>query len=250
MAKKKTVSEKKVSQNIRDAKNHLKDEQAASSAQVHDGIEEQRINLLPTQLMEDTIEGLESLMEDFRDVSQNNLNTIQRRRKIGAGIKNYGFIEKVADLAEANSQFAQFFRPEDLRNCIINFDRCRDIALILQSFARLVTNTMLVYSDTAYGMALIFYNNVKEMGRRGNPTAMELFRALQPFFKRTRHDSANMTEKQTDRELHALMHGKKDGKLVVENITPKLSGGVHKVVEEVYNDKASIKESIEANEKK
>jgi len=239
MTKKKNDSEKK-------AANATKNERTATAERIAESIKEQRIDLLPNQLMEDTVESLENLMEDFRDISENYLNKIQRRRKIGAGIKNYGFIEKVADLAEANPQFAQFFRPEDLRNCIINFDRCRDVALLLQSFARLVTNTMLVYSDAAYGMALIFYNNIKEMSRRGNPTAMELYQSLQPFFKRPRRSTGGLTEKQTERELHALMHSKKDGKLIVENITPKLTGGVHKVVEEVYNDKAAVKESIDA----
>jgi len=210
-------------------------------------IDQQRIDLLPQQLMEDTIEGITSIMEDFRDVSQNYLNAIQRRRKIGAGIRNYGFIEKVADLASANPQFAQFFRPEDLNNCISNFDLCRDLALLLQAFTRLVTNTMLVYSNEAYGMSLIFYNMVKEMSRRGNPKAMEIFRALQPFFKRPRRLSAEPTEKEIERDLHALIHSKKDGKIVIENITPKLTGGVHKVVDEKFTDNAAVKESAEGN---
>ena len=190
-----------------------------------EGIDGQQIDLLPNGLMQDTILNLKSLMEDFREVSENYLNRIQRRRKIGAGIRNYGFIEKVADLAAANPQFAQFFRTQDLRNCITNFDVCRDIAILLQSFTRLVTNTMLVYSDEAYGMSLIFYNNVKELSRRGNPTAMELFRTLQPFFKRTRRDTGTLTEKETMREEKALLHGKKDGRLIIENISPKLTGG-------------------------
>jgi hypothetical protein len=45
----------------------------------------------------------------------NNLTATQRRRKIGAGVRNYGFIEKVADLAAANPEYAQFFHPAALR---------------------------------------------------------------------------------------------------------------------------------------
>jgi hypothetical protein len=184
-------------------------------------------------------------MEDFRDVANNNLSAIQRRRKIGAGIRNYGFIEKVADLAEANPQFAQFFRPVDLRNAVRNIDACRDLALLLQSFARLVSNTMLVYSDEGFGMSLIYYNSVKEISRRGDPSAMELFRALQPFFKRPKRASAEPTEKELERDLHALIHGKKDGKIVVENVKPKLAGGKHKVVDEKFADSAQFKETAE-----
>jgi hypothetical protein len=199
--------------------------------------------------MEDTIEGITSLMDDFEDVAGNNLSAIQRRRKIGAGIRNYGFIEKVTDLAEANPQFAQFFRPVDLRNAVRNIDACRDIALLLQSFARLTSNTMLVYSNEAFGMALIYYNNVKEMSRRGDPKAMELFRTLQPFFRKPRRASAEPTEKELERDIHALIHGKKDGKIVIENVKPKLTGGKHKVVDEKFADSAQFKETIQGSQK-
>jgi len=184
-------------------------------------------------------------MEDFREVSENYLNRIQRRRKIGAGIKNYGFIEKVADLAEANPQFAQFFSTADLRNCIKNFDVCRDLALLLQAFARLVTNTMLVYSDEAYRLSGIFYNNVKELSRRGNPMAMELFHTLQPFFKRPKRAGAPLSEKEELRDAKAISRGKKDGKIIFENISPKLTGGVHKVIEEKFNDSESFSEKAD-----
>jgi len=206
---------------------------------------EQRIDLLPPSLITDTKESLKSLMDDFRDVTQNYLNTIQRRRKIGAGIRNYGFIEKVADLAEANPQFAQFFRPADLRNAIRNFDDCRDIALLLQTFTRLATNSMLVYSNEGYGLALIFYNMVKEMSRRGNPAAMELFRTLQPFFKRGRRSSAEPTEKEIERDLHALLHGTKEGRIVVENTAPVKSAGARKVIDEVHKGHIAAKEDTE-----
>ena len=206
--------------------------------------------MLPNGLLQDTILNVKSLMEDFREVSENYLNRIQRRRKIGAGIKNYGFIEKVADLAEANPQFAQFFSTADLRNCIKNFDVCRDLALLLQAFARLVTNTMLVYSDEAYRLSGIFYNNVKELSRCGNPTAMELYRAMEPFFRRPKRVKGELTVKQTDRKARRLESGKEDGVLIIENESPKLSGGVHRVIEKKFDDteKFSEKEDGEIKE--
>jgi hypothetical protein len=215
----------------------------ASNVRAGSGLDEYRVDLLPQDIMEDTKESIQNLMEGFRNVSSNNLNAIQRRRKIGAGIRNYGFIEKVADFAETKPQFAQFFSPVDLRNCVRNFDICREIALLLQSFARMVSNTMLVYSDEGFGMSLIYYNSVKEMARRGDPSAMELLRALQPFFKRPKRSSEEPTEKELERDLHSLIHGKKDGKIVVENIKPKLTGGVHKIVDEKFNDGGKFKET-------
>jgi hypothetical protein len=86
---------------------------------------------------------------------------------------------------------------------------------------------------------------VKEMSRRGDPVAMELFRTLQPFFRRPKRSAAEPTEKELERDFHALIHGKKDGKLVIENVKPKLAGGIHKVVDERFTDSGQFKETAE-----
>ena len=186
-------------------------------------------------------------MRDFQDWSENNLTLTQRRRKIGAGIRNYGFIEKVADLATANPQYAQFFNPVDLRNAIKNVDMCRDLVLLLQGFQRMVSNSMLVYSDDAFTMSTIFYRMVQTMSRRGDPQAIQLFRTLSPFFTpRNKRATAEPTAKEIERDLHALIHGTADGKIVVENESPKVTKGARKVVDEVSRGRAAIKESAEA----
>ena len=92
-------------------------------------IDEYRVELLSLPQLAEIKDAIQTAMEDFQELADNNLSTLQRRRKIGAGVRNYGFIEKVADLAEVNPQFAQFFDPNDLRNAIMNFDECRNIAL-------------------------------------------------------------------------------------------------------------------------
>jgi hypothetical protein len=244
--KKKPTSSAKKSTVSPDMTAITKDLQAvAKQVQTDSGIHDHRIELLPTNLMEDTIEGITSLMNDFVDVADNNLTALQRRRKRGPGVRNYGFIDKVSDLAEANPQYAQFFRLSDLKNCIRNIEMCRDLLILLQAFARAVSNTMLIYSDDAFTMALIYYNMVREMSRRGDPIAMELFNTLRIFFRRTKRITAEPTEKELERDIHSLLHGKKDGRIVIENITPKASGGGRKVVDDVHKSKAMIKESAE-----
>jgi len=183
-------------------------------------------------------------MELFQEISEHNLTSLQRKRKRGAGIRNYGFIEKVADLTEANPQYAQFFNPNDLRTAIMNFDLCRNILLLLQGFVKMITNTMLIYSDDGLSMSLIFYNMVRDMGRRGDPIAGPLFTTLQPFFKKRKPAANNLTEKEIGHETQALIKNKKDGKLIIENIKPKLSGGVHKVIEEKFNDTEKFLENL------
>jgi len=197
--------------------------------------------------MQNIMSEINIFMRDFRDWSENNLTLTQRRRKIGAGIRNYGFIEKVADLATANPQYAQFFNPVDLRNAIKNVDMCRDLVLLLQGFQRMVSNSMLVYSDDAFTMSTIFYRMVQTMSRRGDPQAIQLFRTLSPFFTpRNKRANAEPTAKEIERDLHALIHGTADGKMLIENESPKTTKGVRKVVDEVSRGRAAIKESIQA----
>ena len=203
------------------------------------------IGVLPQQLMNRIMSDVTELMEDFTEFTDNNLTPAQRSRKIGAGIRNYGFMEKVADLAAANPEYAQFFSIQNLRNSIRNIDMCRDIVLLLQAFARAVSNAMLVYSDEAFTMSLIFYNMVREMSRRGDPVAMELFNTLRPFFRRRRPADAEPTTKELERDLHALLHGTKEGKIVVENETPVIKRGARKIVDDVHKSKAALKESAE-----
>jgi len=42
-----------------------------------------------------------------------------------------------------------------------------------------------------------------------------------------------------------LQHGKHDGKLIIENVKPKLTGGKHKVIDETFRDPDKFKDDIE-----
>jgi hypothetical protein len=206
-------------------------------------VDEYRVALLPLPKLADIKSAIQDAMEDFQDIADNNLTPIQRRRKIGAGIRNYGFIEKVADISEVNPQFAMFFDPNDLRNAVMNFDECRNVALLLQSFVRLVTNTMLLYSNEGFIMSSMFYNTVKEMSRRGDPTANALFRTLKPFFARPKRPNTKTTMKQAEHDFEGLLKGTKEGSILIENIAPKITGGERKIVDNVRKGSLSVKET-------
>jgi hypothetical protein len=70
---------------------------------------------------------------------------------------------------------------------------------------------MLVYSDDAYSMALLFYNNVKAMARRGDPMARALTATLKTYFKKSKPSAAEPTNKELLRDAKAIAQGKKDG---------------------------------------
>jgi hypothetical protein len=263
MAKKKTVSKKKpstakkkpapASKKTSSNRKTPSVRKTASVRETHapqvlanNGIHQKDIALLPPEQMNGIKLNIENEMAQFKSFADNNLTSLQRRRKIGAGVRNYGFIDKVSDLATANPDYAHFFNLDDLKNCIRNIEICRDILVLLQSFARLISNTMMIYSDDAYSMALNYYNMVKEMSKQGDPTAMELYRELLPFFKRPKRTSSEPTEKELERDLHALIHGKADGKIEVISERPKASAGKRVLVDEVNRGRAAIKQTAEA----
>jgi hypothetical protein len=55
---------------------------------------------------------------------------------------------------------------------------------------------------------------------------------MSSFFERTHHAKAGPTEAQVERDVRALMHGTKEGKVVVENTKPKTVSGVRHIVDE------------------
>jgi hypothetical protein len=236
-AKSKPLSAKKKPAAIRNAST------PAPANERNTGTHEQNIPLLPVNTMEDITEGTRSEMKDFEDITRNNLTALQRKRKIGAGTRNYGFIDKVSDIAAANSDYAHFFNLNDLKNCIRNIEMCRDLYLLLLQFARAASNTMMIYSDDAYSMALNYYNTVKEQAKQGDNEAVELYDELKKSFKRKKRISETPTGKEIIKDVKALERGTKDGKIVIENIKPKLTGGVRKVIDDVHKGKAEFKES-------
>jgi hypothetical protein len=186
----------------------------------------------------------------FRAMSDEMLRPRERQRLIGAGIRNLGFLQKAGELAQANPRFAQLFELQSLNNCLFNIDCCRNIVVDLNGFERRVRDSMMVYSDEAYSMALMFYNTVKEMTRRGDGDAKVIFEMLRPFFKTRGNRSKTPekpSEKQIRRDVRALLHGKKDGEIIVKGHAKHETAGEHTVVDDTFKPSGTFKETVHGN---
>ena len=97
--------------------------------------------------------------------------------------------------------------------------------------------------------ALEFYASVREAAKRRVDAAETLFNALSPFFKpqgrRNAEEGEQPTKKQALRDFKALEEGKHDGKLIIENEKPKLTGGSRKIIDETFKDTAKFKGSVD-----
>jgi hypothetical protein len=52
------------------------------------------------------------------------------------------------------------------------------------------------------------------------------------------------TKKEVLRDVKGLESGKHNGKIIVENFSPKLTGGSRKIVDDTFKDSAKFKDDI------
>jgi len=200
---------------------------------------------IPNQELEDMNEGLETILENYMQFApETALSEAERRRMLGSGVRRYGFIDKTSDIAMSNPEFVPpYLDTEQLKKYIRDIENLRNVSVTLQQLLRINSDLFLIISDEAFRLALMYYNSVRDASRRRVPGAEAIFNALQLFFRRSSRPGDEPTEAEILRDVHSLLHGKKDGKIVIENETPHAAGGKHTVVDETHKDKAAFRES-------
>jgi hypothetical protein len=200
-------------------------------------------------IIRELISQLEDTMHYFVDAEQvqNNLTGRDRQRLFSAGVRNYGFIDKAFDIARDNPSFMPpNFNINDLNTNLRQLEDLRQLMLVLQQFLQLVQNAFMQKADFCYRDALRIYASLQEQTRNRVPGAEPLFEALRTFFRRRRRESDEPTEMELERDIKKLIHGKADGEIIIENETPHITGGFHKVVDSVHTGHSAFKESAEA----
>ena len=200
---------------------------------------------IPNQELEDLNERLESILEDYMLFApESALSEAERRRLLGSGVRRYGFIDKVSDIAQDNLEFVPpYLDLEQLKKYLRDIENLRNVSITLRKLSRLNADLFLIISDEAFRLALMYYNTVRDASRRRVPGAEAVFETLQLFFRRSRRETDEPTEMEVQHDVNALLHGKKDGKIVIENETPHMQGGKHVVIDETHKDKQNFRES-------
>jgi hypothetical protein len=193
---------------------------------------------------------IESVMNHL--VKEENLETNmtgkERQRLFGAGVRNFGFIEKAYDIARENPQFLPpNFSEPDFEQNIADFEEARQLFWVLQQFLQIANEFMLIRADVCFRDALRVYGSLREQFRGKVPGAEVLYRTLLTFFRRRRPRTgeAPETEKELERNFMKVIHGHADGKIEIINEQPHFSGGVHEVIDDVHTGRAAIKETAE-----
>jgi len=142
---------------------------------------------LPTNDILILIDDAQVLLDKFLDSLDQSLNTTRRLRLNGIGISRYGFTNKVSDVASENMRFAPAtFSDTELKALIRRIELLRNLSSLLRQCVRIVNDELLITGDEAYAMALLYYNTLREQARARVLGADEVFRMLEPFFRRHR----------------------------------------------------------------
>jgi hypothetical protein len=179
------------------------------------------------------------------------LNSTERQRLIGAGVRNYGFIEKAWDIARENPTLmpSQFDIARFNKN-IQALDDFRQICWVLEKFLQAVNECMLIQADASFRDALRVYNGLRELTRGKVPGAEPLFLALLRFFRRRRtpeelEGEEKPTMKKLERDFMKMIHGKADGEIIIKNDQPHFIEGKREIIDDIRKGRASFKATDE-----
>ena len=198
-------------------------------------------------------------LEDFRDVSINldeslqaivneGLTGMNRHQKNAIGDIRLGFVHDIARYVQDETQFnpSTGFDPEYYSKLIVQLDMLSQTQTALSSALRLARDISIVTGDMLYGLALLWYRNIQVLSERRVPGAEAIYRQLRTHFRHRRAStSEEPTEAQVLRDVKAVLHGKKDGEIVVAGHARHTTQGSHTVVDDVHKPmQQNFKETV------
>ncbi|MDR0559638.1 MAG: hypothetical protein LBG92_05675 [Prevotellaceae bacterium] len=199
--------------------------------------------ITPTVLAEilELVDAAKELFEQFAVT----LSNAERRRTLGTGVKSIGFIQSAYLSAQTRSELmpsylslAQFSDDKD------DFERKRELDSALSVFEKEAYDSMLVAGDVVYHDALAYYNTLKEAAKNKVPGAQHEFDLLKNYFHKSSSASAEPTEAQIERDVRSLLHGTKEGKIVIEKDIPAVEKAKLHVQDNVHLPNAAIDETV------
>jgi len=212
----------------------------------------QPTNPLLTDEQAEQILGAFNAIRRILEEAAANLRPLDRARLNGVGIKRQGFIERAFALAAENTQFLpQYLDIEQFERSFEYFVTLRALFDACTQLREFIWNLVVQAADISFTDAGEFYKSVQEAARRRIDGAESIYRELSPFFKvgkrKTENGEVVETQKMALRDARGLIKGTKNGKIVIENIKPKLIGGKHEIIDEKFTDDTRFKETEEGD---
>jgi hypothetical protein len=210
------------------------------------GIEERR-PLLDVRALERVLDVAKQMLRYVVEMNEDvELTDSQRRTLNGSRARRFGFINRVMVIAEENLDLApRSWQIETMRLLVRNMDLLKQIQAVLAQIIRLTDDELLIVSNQVYQMALEYYGSVHSLANRHNPLAMSIFNILREFFTHRRSNATTEekepTEKQLKHDFNSLLHGTKEGEIIIENHPAHLTGGQQEIIDETHKPLGEFK---------
>lgn len=220
---------------IKALKNALKNEREAG-----DGTDTQIVFEKITEL-------IDTAKELFADNAAT-LSPAERQRLIASSVRNIGFIQASYLSAEGHHTFLPPYLAMDAYTADKDdFERKRALWTAINDFAQEVSDSMLEASDVVYRDSLAYYNTLKEAVKQKVAGAEGEFNLLKSYFTRPKASSsgAGPTEAQIERDVRSLLHGTKEGKIVIEKDIPAAKKAHLAVRDNVHSPNEVIEKTVD-----
>jgi hypothetical protein len=201
---------------------------------------------IPGITLNRVISNLSAIKRDL-DTYAAHLRTLDRKRLNNIGTKREGFSQRAYRLAIDNPEFLPNYLSRDRYEEDYNYFEELQTAADLENQVRLLLNNINTEcQDVFYTDGLDFYAAVREAYKRRVDAAEAVYKEIyETYFKKKKSPDKPETKKQQLRNAKGIINGTREGKFEAENIKPKASGGVHKVIDEQFKDSAHFKEDME-----
>jgi len=199
-------------------------------------------NIMDGESKASLMQKIEAVSDEMRNIAEELTSTF-RRNFVGKGFRNFGFMTAANNSANNNPEFLpNFLDLEAFNEVEEDFLFMRSLVERLNAITSDALTSMNILGNETYSMAIAYYANVRQMAMRThNPQAISVFNYLREFFRRKGGGSEQPTEKELERDIHALLHGTKDGKIIIENERPHTVGGMHNVIDETHKERLAVK---------
>ena len=178
-------------------------------------------------------------------MSYDELQAAERHRMQGLRAARYGLIDEISDVITVAPQFIpSHLSVADFKSELRKFELMRNYVILIEQTDRLAKDILLVLGDSLYRQGMSYYGSVRDAAKRRAPGSQVVFNRLQQFFKRFRNKTREEpTEHQLERDVRALLHGTKEGEVIVRNEGAKVIKGNRTVIDNTHKTKGEWKET-------
>ena len=206
--------------------------------------------ILDENLKQELLGDMQNVQNKIEEI-RSELENIVGHAIVGKGFRNVGFMMMGNQSANNNPDlFPNFIDLNDYNSTVADYLFMRDMVEDLLGLTNTARNAMNILGNEGFRYTLAYYNNLRNITRTTtNDRAQSAFNSLSRFFASRRTASTEMpSEMQLEHDIHSLMHGHKDGEIIIRNENPQTVGGLHEVIDNTHSHKDAIKVEAKVDE--